>query len=39
VEIEVADRCLVMGNGAIVFSGTPAELRADANVRREWLEV
>ena len=36
---EVADRCLVMGHGQIVFSGTPAELRADATVRREWLEV
>jgi len=39
IALEVADRCLVMGHGAIVFSGTPAELRADANVRREWLEV
>ena len=39
IALEVADRCLVMGHGAIVFSGTPAELRADAHVRREWLEV
>jgi branched-chain amino acid transport system ATP-binding protein len=39
IALEVADRCLVMGHGAIVFSGTPAELRADAGVRREWLEV
>lgn len=39
IALEVADRCLVMGHGQIVFSGTPAELRADANVRREWLEV
>jgi branched-chain amino acid transport system ATP-binding protein len=39
IALEVADRCLVMGHGRIVFSGTPAELRADATVRREWLEV
>jgi branched-chain amino acid transport system ATP-binding protein len=39
IALEVADRCLVMGHGQIVFEGTPADLRADANVRREWLEV
>jgi branched-chain amino acid transport system ATP-binding protein len=39
IALEVADRCLVMGHGQIVFTGTPAELRSDANVRREWLEV
>jgi branched-chain amino acid transport system ATP-binding protein len=39
IALEVADRCLVMGHGQIVFTGTPAELRADATVRREWLEV
>jgi branched-chain amino acid transport system ATP-binding protein len=39
IALEVADRCLVMGHGEIVFGGTPAELRADASVRREWLEV
>jgi branched-chain amino acid transport system ATP-binding protein len=39
IALEVADRCLVMGHGQIVFAGTPAELRADASVRREWLEV
>jgi branched-chain amino acid transport system ATP-binding protein len=39
IALEVADRCLVMGHGQIVFGGTPAELRANANVRREWLEV
>jgi branched-chain amino acid transport system ATP-binding protein len=30
---------LVMGHGSIVFSGTPASLRADATTRKEWLEV
>jgi branched-chain amino acid transport system ATP-binding protein len=39
IALEVADRCLVMGHGQIVFTGTPAALRADASVRREWLEV
>jgi branched-chain amino acid transport system ATP-binding protein len=39
IALEVADRCLVMGHGQIVFAGTPAELRADASVRKEWLEV
>ena len=39
IALEVADRCLVMGHGQIVFDGTPAELRANANIRKEWLEV
>ncbi|MBL8305403.1 MAG: ABC transporter ATP-binding protein [Rubrivivax sp.] len=39
IALEVADRCLVMGHGQIVFEGTPAALRADAYVRKEWLEV
>ncbi len=39
IALEVADRCLVMGHGQIVFTGTPAALRGDAAVRREWLEV
>ena len=39
IALEVADRCLVMGHGQIVFEGTPTELRANTTVRREWLEV
>ncbi|MCP5288912.1 MAG: ABC transporter ATP-binding protein [Burkholderiaceae bacterium] len=39
IALEVADRCLVMGHGEIVFEGTPDALRADAGVRKEWLEV
>jgi branched-chain amino acid transport system ATP-binding protein len=39
IALEVADRCLVMGHGQIVFAGTPAELRAAAGIRKEWLEV
>jgi branched-chain amino acid transport system ATP-binding protein len=39
IALEVADRCLVMGHGQIVFEGTPAQLRANSDVRKEWLEV
>lgn len=39
IALQVARRCLVMGHGQIVFDGTPAELRANADIRREWLEV
>ncbi len=39
IALEVAQRCLVMGHGQIVFDGTPDELRANAVVRKEWLEV
>ena len=39
IALEVSERCLVMGHGQIVFEGTPADLRADAYVRMEWLEV
>jgi branched-chain amino acid transport system ATP-binding protein len=39
IALEVADRCLVMGHGEIVFDGSPAALRAATDVRREWLEV
>ncbi len=39
IALEVADRCLVMGHGQIVFEGTPAALRADSYIRKEWLEV
>ena len=39
IAMDVSDRCLVMGHGSIVFSGTPTSLRADAYIRKEWLEV
>ena len=39
IALEVADRCLVMGHGQIVFEGTPSDLRANADIRKEWLEV
>ena len=39
IAMEFSDRVLVMGHGSIVFSGTPNQLREDAYIRREWLEV
>jgi branched-chain amino acid transport system ATP-binding protein len=39
IAMEISQRVLVMGHGAIVFEGTPDQLRADAHVRKEWLEV
>ncbi|MFM2341885.1 MAG: hypothetical protein RLZZ592_1538 [Pseudomonadota bacterium] len=39
IALEVADRCLLMGHGRIVFEGTPAELRGNMAARQEWLEV
>jgi branched-chain amino acid transport system ATP-binding protein len=39
IALQVSERCLVMGHGQIVFEGTPTELRNDAYVRKEWLEV
>ena len=39
IALEVSERCLVMGHGQIVFEGTPADLRANAYIRKEWLEV
>jgi branched-chain amino acid transport system ATP-binding protein len=39
IALEVSQRCLVMGHGQIVFEGTPAALKANADIRKEWLEV
>ena len=39
IALQISERCYVMGHGSIVFEGTPAELRANADVRKEWLEV
>ena len=39
IALAISQRLYVMGHGAIVFEGTPASLAADAQVRREWLEV
>ena len=39
IAMAISDRALVMGHGSIVFQGTPESLRADAYLRKEWLEV
>jgi branched-chain amino acid transport system ATP-binding protein len=39
IALEISARVYVMGHGAIVFEGTPQELKANGAVRREWLEV
>jgi branched-chain amino acid transport system ATP-binding protein len=39
IAMEISDQCMVMGHGSIVFTGTPAELRNDSYIRKEWLEV
>ncbi len=39
IALSISERCYVMGHGSIVFEGTPAALRADAYIRKEWLEV
>ena len=37
--MDIAHRVYVMGHGQEVFEGTPDELRARDDVRKEWLEV
>ncbi len=39
IALAVSQRALVMGRGRVVFDGSPAQLLADAGLRREWLEV
>jgi branched-chain amino acid transport system ATP-binding protein len=39
IALKISHRVYVMGHGRIVFDGTPADLAANAAVRRENLEV
>ncbi|MFO1268854.1 MAG: ABC transporter ATP-binding protein [Rubrivivax sp.] len=39
IALRISARLYVMGHGRIVFEGTPQSLQADAQVRKEWLEV
>lgn len=39
IALTISQRCYVMGHGSIVFEGTPAELKANTYIRKEWLEV
>ena len=39
IALTISRRVYVMGHGQVVFEGTPADLRREEGVRREWLEV
>jgi branched-chain amino acid transport system ATP-binding protein len=39
IALDISNRLYVMGHGEMVFEGTPAELKANDAVRKEWLEV
>jgi branched-chain amino acid transport system ATP-binding protein len=39
IALKISRRLYVMGHGRIVFQGTPDDLAANGDVRREWLEV
>jgi branched-chain amino acid transport system ATP-binding protein len=39
IAMRISHRVYVMGHGRVVFEGTPAKLKANQAVRREWLEV
>ena len=39
IALDISQRVYVMGHGAIVFEGTPDDLRANTTIRKEWLEV
>jgi branched-chain amino acid transport system ATP-binding protein len=39
IALKISQRLYVMGHGQIVFEGTPSDLRDNAAVRKEWLEV
>jgi len=39
IALRICQRLYVMGHGQIVFEGTPEQLMANEQVRKEWLEV
>ncbi len=39
IALKISRRLYVMGHGRMVFEGTPAEMKARDDIRREWLEV
>lgn len=39
IAMRISSRVYVMGHGRVVFEGTPDDLRSNAAVREEWLEV
>lgn len=39
IALKISHRLYIMGHGRIVFEGTPAQLKQNQSVRKEWLEV
>ncbi len=39
IALDISERLYLMGHGHIVFEGTPADLKNNAAIRKEWLEV
>lgn len=39
IALDISKRVYVMGHGRVVFEGTPKDLMANAEIRRDWLEV
>jgi branched-chain amino acid transport system ATP-binding protein len=39
IALEISQRVYVMGHGSIVFEGSPADLKSNVAIRKEWLEV
>ncbi|WP_342724467.1 ABC transporter ATP-binding protein [Bradyrhizobium sp. B097] len=39
IAMKISNRVYIMGHGRVVFEGTPDQLKANAAIREEWLEV
>ncbi len=39
ITLDISERLYVMGHGSIVFEGTAEDVRRNAAMRKEWLEV
>ena len=39
IAMKISNRVYIMGHGRVVFEGTPEQLKANAVIREEWLEV
>jgi len=39
IALDISERLYVMGHGQIVFEGTAQDVRTNAEMRKEWLEV
>lgn len=39
IAMRISNRLYIMGHGRVVFEGTPEQLKSNAAIREEWLEV